>query len=145
MNRRFILVVIGLPLVFVAGSALAQITRPHDTIMKEIQTTYNRLKQNLDAGAAATPDPNAAAAATADSEKLQALFKEIEAFWAKYDTKDAIGFAQAAQKSAASMAAQTRQNDIKGALETYASVQRVCGDCHYSHRIDLLRGFSIRP
>jgi len=106
--------------------------------MKDVGATWANLKKNLDA--------NNAADAAADAAKMQALFTEVEAFWAPLETGDAVGFAKNARNGAAAVETAAKANDIKAALTAYAAVQKNCGNCHYAHRDDTGKGgFLIRP
>ena len=171
MNRQFALIVIVILGVFAGATAFAQDHRPYNLIMKDVGATFASLKKNLDAsGAAAAPagggrgaapapaatpegqrgaaaawDPAIQAAAVADAAKLEALFKETEAFWAPLNTQDAVNFAKAAHDAAAAVGAAARGNDAKAAQASYTAVQKNCGGCHFTHREETQKGFLIRP
>ncbi len=93
MNRQVVFIVIVIAAVFVFATAFAQQHRPYNQIMKDVGATFASLKKNLDA--------NSATAAAQDAAKLEGLFAETEAFWAPFDTKDAISFAKRARDAAA--------------------------------------------
>jgi iron uptake system EfeUOB component EfeO/EfeM len=105
--------------------------------MKDVQATYANLKKNLDA--------NNTAAAVEDATKLEGLFKETEGFWAPLNTKDAVNFAKSAQEDTAAVVAAVKANDMKKAQETYTTVRNNCAGCHFSHREESGKGFSIKP
>ena len=172
MSRRIAVVVILIAALLAATTIFAQ-QRPYNQVMKDIQTTFGSLKKNLDAsgvaggaaapagrggapaaeeggggrGAAAPANWDAAVrdAAAQDAAKLQGLFKETEAFWAKFDTHDAMNFAKSAQDGADQVAAAAKANDPKKAQAAYAAIQKNCGTCHYTHREETGKGFLIKP
>jgi cytochrome c556 len=172
MSRRIAVVVILIAALLAATTIFAQ-QRAYNLIMKDVQTTFASLKKNLDAsGVAAAPaapagrgaapapaeeanagrggaapkwDDSVRDAAVQDATKLQALFKETEAFWAKFDTHDAMNAAHSAQDGADQVIAAAKANDPRKAQAAYAAIQKNCGTCHFSHREETGKGFLIRP
>ena len=136
MNRQFLLIII-IAGVFAAGMASAQQNRPYNQIMKDVGATFASLRKKLDA--------NGAVAAAEDAAKLEGLFTETEAFWARLNTRDAIGFAKSAREASAAVGAAAKNNDIKAAQASIATVQKSCGLCHFSHREETDKGFLIKP
>jgi cytochrome c556 len=136
MNSRFAIILIVIAGLFAGTTVLAQ-RRNYDQVMKDIGATFASLKKNLDA--------NTAAAAAEDAGKLEGFFKETEAFWTTFQTRDAIGFAKGAQEAAAAVGAAAKGNDIKAAQASYARIGRSCAGCHLAHREELQKGFRIRP
>jgi hypothetical protein len=105
--------------------------------MKEINSTYITLKENLDARSAG---------ATQDAGKLQGLFKEVEAFWLRYDTKDAIEASQGAQTAFAALSESVKVNNFQQALTTYTAAGRFCASCHSVHRVQAAdQSYLIKP
>src|SRR5881296_2138629 len=102
MNRQSLIIII-IAGVFAAGMASAEQQRPYNQIMKDVGATFASLRKNLDA--------NGAAAAAEDAAKLEGLFTETEAFWAPFDTKDAVNFAKRARDAAAAAGAAAKGND----------------------------------
>ena len=137
MNRQVVFILIVIAAVLVGATAFAQQHRPYNQIMKDVGATFASLKKNLDA--------NSATAAAQDAAKLEGLFMETEAFWASFDTKDAINFAKRARDAAAAVGAAARGNDIKAAQESYSVIQKSCANCHFSHREETGKGFLIKP
>ena len=137
MNRQFLLIIIVTAGVFAARMASAQQHRPYDQIMKDVGATFASLRKNLDA--------NSAASAAEDAAKLERLFTETEAFWAPFDTKDAVGFAKNARDAAAAVGTAAKGNDIKTAQASYSAIQKNCASCHFAHREETGKGFLIRP
>ena len=137
MNRQVVFILIVIAAVFLGATAFAQQHRPYNQIMKDVGATFASLKKNLDA--------NSATAAAQDAAKLEGLFTETEAFWAPFDTKDAISFAKRARDAAAAVGAAAKGNDIKAAQESYSVIQKNCANCHFSHREETGKGFLIKP
>jgi ABC-type transporter MlaC component len=137
MNRTSALLIIGAAVVIAVLPAFAQQARPYDQIMKDVGATFANLKKNLDS--------NSAAEAAQDAAKLEGLFTETEAWWARLDTKDAANYAKGAKEGAAAAAAAAKGNDIKAAQASYSAIQKNCGNCHLAHRDDTGKGFLIRP
>jgi hypothetical protein len=137
MNRRLFLIIIVAVLVVTDIAAFAQQHRPYNLIMKDIQPAFAALRKNLEG--------NNGAAAAEDAAKLQTLFAEVEGFWAPLDTLDAVGFAKSAQGALAKIATAAKANDIKTAQAAVADVQKTCANCHFAHRMETAKGFTIRP
>ena len=170
MSRRIAVAVILIAALLAAGTIFAQ-QRPYNTVMKEIGTTFASLKKSLDAsgvgapaaaaggrggapapaaeeggrGAAPAWDQSVRDSAVSDATKLQGLFKETESFWAKFDTHDAMNFAKSAQDGAEQVVAAAKANDPRKAQAAYATIQKNCGTCHFTHREETGKGFLIRP
>jgi cytochrome c556 len=137
MNRRVILIIIVIAVVLTDIAAFAQQHRAYNLIMKDIQPVFAALRKDLDG--------NNGAAAAEDAAKLQALFTEVEGFWAPFDTQDAVSFAKRAGEAAAKIGTAAKANDIKGAQASLAVVQKTCASCHFAHREETAKGFLIRP
>jgi cytochrome c556 len=132
MSRKGILVVLLL-----TGSTLFAQPRPYTQVMKEVAQTFASLRKNLDG--------NSAAAAAEDAAKLEQFFKETEAYWAQFKTRDAVDLSKEAQDTFSAVNAKAKENDIKAAQTVYGTAGRICGDCHFSHREDTGSGFIIKP
>ena len=142
MHRQLSLIIRVTAIIMVTAALIAGTTtfaqfKPYSEIMKDVAATFASLKKNLDG--------NSAAAAAQDAEKLEASFKDVEAFWLQFNTKDAVDLAKEAQRAGAEVGAKARDNDIKAAQTAYASIGRLCTDCHFSHREDTGKGFLIKP
>ena len=140
MNRQHIAAII-LTIAISAGllvpAAMAQKV-PYDQLMKGIQNTFTSLGKNIDA--------SATAAVATDAAKLEALFKDTEAFWMPFKTKDALDSAKAGREAAAAVAAAARDNDLAKAKTSYTAIGRTCGGCHGSHRDQMPdKTFRIKP
>jgi hypothetical protein len=113
-------------------------TRRHDAIMKDVNATYEKLKKSLDA----QKDKDA----FEDSSKLQKLFKEVEDFWAPFDTRDAIEAARGAQSSFAALSRSVQVNNFQQAVATYNSAAQFCRNCHSVHRVQAAdKSYLIKP
>ena len=117
---------------------MAAQSRRHDAIMKDVNATYDKLKKSLDA----QNDKQA----FEDASKLQALFKEVEQFWAPFETKDAIDAARGAQNSFAALSRSVQVNNFQQALQTYNGAAQYCRNCHSIHRIQTAdKSYRIKP
>jgi hypothetical protein len=130
--------------VFLAGLICAIVlnvnaaSRRHDEIMKDVNATYEKLKKSLDA----QNDRQA----FEDASKLQALFKEVEQFWAPFDTRDALDAARGAQNSFAALSRSVQVNNFQQALTTYNSAAQYCRNCHSVHRVQAAdKSYRIKP
>ena len=137
MNRRIVLIIIVIVGVVAGATALAQQRRPYNQIMKDVGATFANMRKNLDA--------NNAAAAAEDAAKLEGFFTETEAFWASFDTHDAVGFAKRAREAAAAIGTAAKGNDVKTAQASSAVIQKACANCHLTHREETAKGFLIKP
>ena len=138
MNRQLVLIVIVVSGVFACGMSFAQQKKPYDQLMKDVGATFANLKKNLDAKAGAD--------AAADASKLESLFKDTEAFWAPFKTKDALDAAKGAEQGAAAITAASKANDLQKAQASYTAVGKYCAACHTSHREQMPdKSYRIKP
>ena len=123
----------------VAGSTgfAQQQRRPYNQVMKDIQSSFGTLRKNIEA--------NNAAATVEDAAKLEGFFAEIEAFWAPFNTQDAVGFAKRGREAAAAIGTAAKGPDIKAAQASVAIVQGTCTNCHRTHREQIADGYRIKP
>ena len=136
MNRYFALFMIVLAGVY-AGAPLFAQGRNHDELMRDIRTAYRSLGENLEA--------NEPTAAGNNAIQLEGLFREIEAFWTRLETQDAMGFAREAAEAAATVAANAGEGDFEAAKVPYEAIGASCGSCHGAHREEVENGFRIKP
>ena len=112
--------------------------RRYDLIMKDVASTFDTLRKNLDGG-------NGTAAA-ADAGKLERLFRETEDFWTPFKTKDALDAARGARESSVAVAAAVKENDLQKAKTAATGLGRFCGACHNSHREQMPdKSYRIKP
>ena len=136
MNRYLALFMIVLAGVYVGTPLFAQ-GRNHDELMRDIRTAYRSLGENLDA--------NEPTAAGNNATQLEGLFREIEAFWTRLETQDAMGMAKEAAEAAATVAAETGEGDFEAAKVASEVIGASCGSCHDAHREQIADGFRIKP
>ncbi len=136
MNRYIALVMIVLAGLLAGATSFAQ-GRNHDVIMRDIRTAYRSLGENLEA--------NEQSAAVDNATQLEGFFREIEAFWTRLETQDAMGLASEAADAASTVAARTGEADFEGAQAPYEAIGATCGSCHNAHRETIEGGFLIRP
>lgn len=144
----------------------------YNQIMKAIDATSASLKKNLDGTGAQGVDeiilnergglirmaadrqgkpPSAeqiqacSAAAVEDAAKLQGLLKQIQEFWASFDTHDAVDLAKSAQDGAATVVDKVKGKDFDAAQVAFGTIREACRDCHFSHRQTTGSGFVIKP
>jgi cytochrome c556 len=131
------IVVIAAAGLLAASNGFAQ-KKPYDQLMKEIGSTFASLRKNLDASAAAT--------AVEDATKLEGLFRETEAFWTAFKTKDAIDAAKGAREAASAVAASAKAGSIPKAQTAYAGIGKYCTACHNAHREQMPdKTYRIKP
>ena len=85
------------------------------------------------------------AAAVEDAAKLQGLLKQIQEFWASFDTHDAVDLAKGAQDAAATVVDKVKGKDFDAAQVAFGTIREACRDCHFSHRQTTGTGFVIKP
>jgi cytochrome c556 len=137
MNRSVAIIFIVTAALVAASNGFAQ-KKPHNELMKEVASTFASLRKNLDASSAAT--------AAADASKLEALFRETEAFWTPFKTKDAIEAAKGAAEAASAVAASAKAGNTQKAQTAYAGIGKYCTACHNAHREQLPdKTYRIKP
>ncbi len=129
-------VVLGMTALFAAALLFAQSDSDYQGYMKTVAATNGSLQKNI-----AAKDASAVAA---DANKLQDTFKQVEAFWQKRNTADAVNFAKQAQNIAATVAADASANNMDKAGADAKSIGAVCGGCHMAHRDKTEAGFKIK-
>ena len=125
MRNRRIWLHAGAVCTLVFGTAMFA-ARPLDDVMKEVGPTCGNLKKKIDAKTLAD--------APKDAAKLEALFKETEAFWKQRKTADAVKFSadgRSASKAAAKAAKSGKQEAAQTAMN---NILATCKGCHAAHR-----------
>ena len=136
MDRHHGLVVIALA--GLLGSPAAAQKRPYDLLMKDVGSTFDGLRKDLDGGNVAT--------AAADAARLERLFRDIEDFWTPFKTRDAIDAAKGAREASAAVAAAAKGNDLPKARTAVSGLGRFCAACHNSHREQMPdKSYRIKP
>ncbi len=128
----FTLIAVGLS----AGLLLAQSDSAYQSLMKTIGATNGSMQKNI-----AAKD---GAATAADAKKLADTFKEVEDFWEKRGTKDAVDFAKGAHMVAESVEKAAMAGDMDKAAADAKTMGRNCGGCHMAHREKTESGFTIK-
>jgi hypothetical protein len=135
-SRTSVAVVAALVTTVLAADVAAQ-KRPYDLVMKDVGTTSEALRRNLD---------GKSTAAAADAERLARLFQETEDFWTPFKTKDAIEAAKGARELATAVAAAVRAKDLEKAKTAASGLGRFCTSCHNAHREQMPdKSYRIRP
>lgn len=133
---RTMSVVAVIAALLVAG-ALAQSESDYQGWMKSNPVNLGSLNKNI-----AAKD---GAAATADTQKLEATFKQVEDFWKKRGgAEDAVNFATKAQTAAAAIAKDISAGNFDQAAADVKSLQSNCGGCHMAHREGSQGSFKIK-
>jgi hypothetical protein len=119
-----------------AGILFAQSDAEYQTWMKTVATTNQSLQKNL-----ATKN---AAGVSADATKLADTFKEVQGFWGKRNTSDAVNFAKQAQMAAETVAKDATAGNMDQATADAKELAATCGQCHMAHREKGDSGFRIK-
>jgi hypothetical protein len=85
------------------------------------------------------------AAAIQDATKLQEFLKQVQEFWAYFDTHDAVDLARSGQDAAATVVDKLKGKDFDAAQVSFGTIRETCRDCHFSHRQTTRTGFIIKP
>ena len=120
----------------VAGIVFAQSDSEYQSWMKTVGATNQSLQKNLAA-------KNTAGVA-ADATKLAETFKEVEGFWQKRNTTDAVNFARQAQTAAAAVSKAATSGNMEQAAADAKTLAAACGECHMTHREKADSGFKIK-
>jgi cytochrome c556 len=100
--------------------------------MKKTGGTVGKLRKEVDAKAY----PDVAKDATALAE----IFKNVEDYFAKSHTDDAVAMSQSAQAVAKQLANAATSGDADAVANTLKGVQASCAGCHTAHREKLPEG-----
>jgi hypothetical protein len=120
----------------VAGILFAQGDAEYQTWMKTVAATNQSLQKNLAA--------KNAAGVSADATKLADTFKEVQGFWQKKNTPDAVNFAKQAQMAAEAVSKDASAGNLDQAAAGAKDLAAVCGQCHMAHREKGDSGFKIK-
>jgi len=105
---------------------VAQVDGDYQAWMKANGAAMGSLNKNLMA-----KDSNGVAA---DAQKLEANLKQVEDYWQKRGTTDAVDFAKRGQMAAAAVAKDASAGNLDQAAADLKMVQGACGGCHMAHR-----------
>lgn len=95
-------------------------------IMKDVATTQQSLRKNLDAKSAADVEKDAA--------KLQDLFTKAEGVFKSLKAQDAVDMSKTNATAAADIVKAAKANDMDGAAAKAGTIQKSCKGCHDVHR-----------
>ena|SRR5215204_1394196 len=99
--------------------------KEYEAWMKATGATVGSLRKNVEG--------KAADGAAADAQKLAEIFKQVEGFWAKRQTEDAVKWSREAQAAAKADNWEGTGSGLKGLMST-------CAACHAAHREKLPEG-----
>ncbi len=108
-----------------AVTVSAQNKAEYQNWMQTIRAAGRSLNENLEA--------KSGDAAAADAKKLQEVFSQVLAFWAKNNISDAMKFAMDAQSGFQEVAELASAGKFDEATEAVGKA-RTCGGCHSAHR-----------
>jgi hypothetical protein len=130
---RKIVVVVALHLA-VLGPLSADPERATAEIdLAEVMPAIDDATKSLDSSVAGR-QPEAAAL---EAEKLEDLFRKVEAFFAsKRDAADAVTFARRSQGLSADISRSVKAADFDGASAAVSGLVRSCKRCHEAYRKD---------
>ena len=109
-----------------ASTSFGQDEAEYAKWMKSIAGTMGSMRKHFEAKEA--PD------AAKDAEKVSSLFKDVEAYYAKSNTEDAVKLAHNAQLAANEVAEHAKSGDLEKAGESAKKIGATCGPCHSAHR-----------
>jgi hypothetical protein len=124
--------------VLALATAAASQSRPYNVVMKEAGAAAGALRMSVESGDLA--------AVAAQARTLDRLFTEVETFWAKFRTKDALDAAKGVKDVAAAVGAAAAAGDRAKATAAAAGLAAQCMSCHNSHREQMPdKSYRIRP
>jgi len=100
--------------------------------MKKTGGTVGKLRKEVEAKA--YPD------VAKDATELAEIFKDVEEYFAKSHTDDAVAMAKSAQAVAKQLANAATSGDADAVANTMKGVQASCAGCHGAHREKLPEG-----
>lgn len=107
------------------------------TWMKDVSATNTNLKKEV----AAKANPEVAA----DAQKLEAIFKDVQAFFAKRNTADAVSLAEGMTAASHELSAAAAAGNAEGQDAALKKLSGGCAGCHSQHREKLEDGgFKIK-
>lgn len=119
-----------------AVAAAAQEDADYTDWMKQIDKANGSLQKDLKAK---TGD-----AAADDANKLAGLFGQVEQFWQKRNTDDAVKFAADDADGFKQVAGLAAAGKFDEASDAVKSAQANCSGCHKAHRAASLHGWKIK-
>lgn len=117
----------------VAPSAQAKTDEDYDKLMKGVGAANGAMRK------ATEPD-----AIAAEARKLQALFKDVSAFWTARNNQEAADWAMSAMTHAAEIEKAAAAKDTAGIAAHQKELGGVCQTCHAKNREKTETGFAIK-
>ena len=129
--------VLAVATALLAVGALAQSDSDYQGWMKSNAANMGSLNKNI-----AAKD---GAGTAADAQKLEATFKQVEAYWKKRGgADDAVNFSMRAETTAAAVAKAAAAGNLDEAGAQLKNLQATCGGCHMAHREGTAGSFKIK-
>ena len=108
----------------------------YSAAMKEVGSTNGMLGKAIQSGAAAD--------VAKASARLEALFKDVQAYWVAKKVDDATTFASNAVAAAQAISKAAAANDMMAATDARAKLASQCMGCHTAHREKTDAGFIMK-
>ena len=124
--------VLTLATLLLASTSFAQDEADFSKWMKSIGGTMGSMRKHFEAKEAED--------AAKDAEKVSSLFKDVEGYYAKTSTADAVKWAHDAQLAANETAEAAKSNDLEKAGLSAKKIGGTCMPCHSAHREKLEAG-----
>jgi cytochrome c556 len=106
---------------------------------------YDKLMKAVGAANGAMAKATDGATVAAEAKKLQALFKDVQGFWAAHKNKEAADWSASAMTHAAEIEKAATANNMEGVAAHRKELGGVCATCHKANREKTETGFRIRP
>lgn len=119
--------------VAVGVSAQAKTDEDYDKVMKGVGAANGAMRK------ATEPD-----AIAAEAKKLEALFKDVNQFWAGRNNKEAADWATAAMNHAVAIQKAAMAKNTEGIAAAQKELGGVCQTCHTKNREKTETGFAIK-
>jgi cytochrome c556 len=116
-----------------ALSTQAKTEEDYDKLMKSVGAANGAMRK--------AADP---AAVGAESQKLEALFKDVAAFWTARKNTEAADWATAAMGHAAAISKAAAAGDAAGIAAAQKELGGRCQACHAKYREKTETGYAIR-
>ena len=114
-------------------SAQAKTEEDYDKLMKAVGAANGVMAKATDGATVA-----------AEAKKMQALFKDVQQFWAGRKDKEAADWAASAMTHAAEIEKAATANNMESVAAHRKELGGVCATCHKARREKTETGFQIR-
>jgi cytochrome c556 len=120
-----------------AGEQAARISvETHEGYMKTLSSTNAALGMKLTA--------NDLAGAAKDAAQIQAIFADVEKFWAQNNKADGVKWAQDARQNATEMATALTAGDANRATAARKTMSGSCTSCHMTYREGTAPNYTLK-